>query len=361
MRPWKTVAGAAAGATAASVAAGVAAGVAAERYAVNRLRGRLDPKAIAGFDESHGRSLTVVADDGVPLHVEVDGTEGSGADNLTLVFCHGWTLELASWCYQRRELGDIGRMVFWDQRGHGRSGRGSRDGVTIDRLGEDLRAVLDAVAPAGRLLLAGHSMGGMTIMALAESYPVLFRDRVTGVALIGTAARGLGELVPGVYGAAMRRATPGVLHALGSARKPVERARAMGRLVSHVATHRFGFGDTRVSPEMVAFLDRMISSTSIDVIADFYPALLEHDKLAALRRLPGLPAVVVAGTRDLLIPADAARVIVDALPEAEYVEADGAGHLVMLERPGLVNGAIRSLARRVSPRVAATAGGEPWS
>ena len=49
------------------------------------------------------------------------------------------------------------------------------------------------MAPDGPLVLVGHSMGGMTIMALAEQRPELFADRVRGVALIGTSAGEVGR------------------------------------------------------------------------------------------------------------------------------------------------------------------------
>ena len=41
-------------------------------------------------------------------------------------------------------------------------------------------------------MLVGHSMGGMTIMALAEQRPELFAERVAGVALISTSAGEVG-------------------------------------------------------------------------------------------------------------------------------------------------------------------------
>ena len=75
-------------------------------------------------------------------------------------------------------------MVFWDQRSHGRSGRSDLTHATIDQLGDDLLAVLEATTAPGRpVVLVGHSMGGMTIMALADRHPELFGDRVVGVAL----------------------------------------------------------------------------------------------------------------------------------------------------------------------------------
>ena len=135
-------------------------------------------------------SRTVTTDDGVPLHVEVDG--GPDAP-LTVVFSHGFTARLVEWDLQRAALRDRARLVLWDQRGHGRSGWTKLTTATIDRTGRDLGEVLDATTPSGPVVLAGHSMGGMSILALARQRPELFGDRVVGVFLLATSAGGLVE------------------------------------------------------------------------------------------------------------------------------------------------------------------------
>ena len=72
-------------------------------------------------------------------------------------------------------------MVFYDQPGHGRSGSWSPASTTCPRSARRSRAVIDETVPDGPIVLVGHSMGGMTIMAFAEQYPELFGDRVAGV------------------------------------------------------------------------------------------------------------------------------------------------------------------------------------
>ena len=174
------------------VVAGAAVGLAAERYAVGRSFRGDDPEADEPFGEIRGTVVPVTATDGVALHVEVDGPKPSArkAPPVTVVFCHGLALNQDRWHYQRRDLADLAedgtRLVFWDQRGHGRSDRGTAEHATIDQLGRDLRSVLTATAPKGPVVLVGHSMGGMTIMALADQEPELFGDRVIAVALIST-------------------------------------------------------------------------------------------------------------------------------------------------------------------------------
>src|SRR5689334_23742420 len=49
-----------------------------------------------------------------------------------------------------------------------RSGRSSKENATIDQLGHDLHRVLQELVPDGPVVLVGHSMGGMTVMAFAE-------------------------------------------------------------------------------------------------------------------------------------------------------------------------------------------------
>src|SRR5271170_6691174 len=189
MASWRRITGIAGLAVGAAVAAGAGAVLAAEKVAIGRLRLQPDPEADEPFGQLRGRAAAVVADDGVPLHVEVNGPD---AAPVTVIFCHGYTLSQDVWHYQRRDLAAAARLVFWDQRGHGRSGQCSRESCTISQLGADLYAVLTAVAPGpAPVVLVGHSMGGMTIMALARQHPELFGTKVIGAALISTVAGGV--------------------------------------------------------------------------------------------------------------------------------------------------------------------------
>ncbi len=135
----------------------------------------------------------VATPDGALLHATVDGDPDAP---VTVVLAHGWTLSQAAWDDVAELLApDVAagglRLVRYDQRGHGRSTWGDVDPVSIDLLGEDLVAVLAELAPSGPVVLGGHSMGGMTIMALAAAHPELIGERVRGVALVDTSA---GEL-----------------------------------------------------------------------------------------------------------------------------------------------------------------------
>jgi pimeloyl-ACP methyl ester carboxylesterase len=334
-----------AAAVAGVVAAGTAAGVAVERRAVGRARSAPDPFADEPFGSLHSAGRTVRADDGVALHVEVDGAANG---DVTVVFVHGFTLSMDCWHFQRRELADVGRLVFYDQRSHGASGRSAREHATIDQLGRDLLTVIDDVAPDGPVVLVGHSMGGMTILALADQHPELFGDRITGVALVGTAAGAFAETIfgiPGVVGRVLRPVAPGVVRAMNHRATMLEQGRKAGSDLAFVLTRKLSYGPG-APPSLVAFMERMVAGTSVEVMTEFFDTFLSHDKLEALGVLRDVPTLVLCGDGDMLTPPRNSHVMAEALPDAEFLLVPGAGHMVILERPAVVNGALRRLLAR---------------
>ena len=332
------------------VATGAAVGLVAERYLVGRARLRPDPdQGEPFFALPADRVRTVLADDGVALHVEEVGPADAP---LTVVFCHGYTQQLAVWHFQRQALsGGPQRLVFWDHRSHGRSGRSAPERATIDQLGHDLAAVLQACAPDGPVVLVGHSMGGMTIMALADQHPELFGGQVVGGALMSTSAGKLSQVTFGLPAAitpVTRRALPFVTRGMRRRPQRFELTRRLGTDLAYVVAKRMAFGTGDVSPSVVEFVEKMTAQCPVDVIAEFYDTFTSHDKLAALDVLRGLPVVVIVGSRDLLTPETHSRAMADALPDAELVVVDGAGHMVQLEQPAQVTAQLRRLLDRVA-------------
>ncbi|MFJ9565328.1 alpha/beta fold hydrolase [Streptomyces fuscichromogenes] len=369
---WRKVTGVA-GAAIGVLAAGAAAGVAVERMTVGRgmrRKARLALDSAGPYGTLRGTPGKAYADDGTELYYEVDEVEpdlgpavsprrrrlfGRKAPApVTVVFSHGYCLNQDSWHFQRAALRGVVRTVHWDQRSHGRSGRGVAQheggvGLTIDQLGRDLKAVLDAAVPEGPIVLVGHSMGGMTVMALAAQYPELIRGRVVATAFVGTSSGRLGEVnfglpVAGVN--AVRRVLPGVLKALGTQAALVEKGRRVTADLFAGIIKRYSFASKDVDPAVERFAERMIESTPIDVVAEFYPAFTDHDKTAALAYFQNLPVLVLAGVQDLVTPSEHSEVIADLLPDAELVLVPDAGHLVMLEHPEVVTDRLADLLTR---------------
>ncbi|MFJ7061238.1 alpha/beta fold hydrolase [Streptomyces griseobrunneus] len=375
-----------AGAAIGVLAAGAAAGVAVERLTVGRgmrKKARLALDATGPYGSLRGTPGRALADDGTELYYEVDEVEpaqaadGAGSDGprrrrlfgrkapapVTVVFSHGYCLGQDSWHFQRAALRGLVRAVYWDQRSHGRSerGRAQADGVPvgIDQLGRDLKAVIDAAAPEGRIVLVGHSMGGMTMMALADQYPALIRDRVAAVAFVGTSGGKLGEVnfglpVAGVN--AVRRVLPGVLRALGSQAELVEKGRRATADLFAGLIKRYSFSSRDVDPAVARFAERLIESTPIDVVAEFYPAFTEHDKSGALPAFRDVPVLILAGEKDLVTPSSHSEAIADVLPDAELILVPDAGHLVMLEHPETVTDRLADLLVRSGAVAAANVG-----
>ena len=342
--------GAAAGAVGLA-AAGAAFGIRRQSRAIGRRRGDGTP-----FGSLHSRPVTVVADDGVPLHVEVDELDPDlrqPASRLTVVFCHGYALNLDCWHFQRAAYRGLVRSVYYDQRSHGRSGRAPEDHATIDQLGSDLETILEHVVPDGPVVLVGHSLGGMTIVALAEQHPELFGDRVVGVGLISTTAGGLDPgriLLPMLPAKLGGQLTSRTVRTLARGHRTVDGARRAGRSVARVITDLFAFGD-EVPAAYVDFVDAMLSDTPFEVVAEFFPSFKGLDKFHAVEVLGRVPTTVICGTADRLTSIGHSRKLHDEIPGSVLLECERAGHMVILERHGQVNAALDQLLSAAAERV----------
>ncbi|MXG89370.1 alpha/beta fold hydrolase [Nocardioides flavescens] len=342
--------GAAAGATGLAAGAAVV-GVRRQRRAISGRPGDSTP-----FGSLRAEPLTVVADDGVPLHVEVDEPDrAQQPGDLTVVFCHGYALDLDCWHFQRAALRGRVRTVFWDQRSHGRSGRTDSEHATIDQLGRDLLAVLDAVVPEGPVVLVGHSMGGMTIIAFTEQHPELVGERIVGVGLLSTTAGGLDPsrvllpLVPARLGGEL---TGRAIRALARGHRVVDGVRRAGRSVAMVATDLFAFGDD-VPAGYVEFVDEMLSATSFETVAAFFPSFESLDKFDAVEVLSRVPTTIICGTDDRLTSIGHSRKLHARIHGSELLECEGAGHMVLLERHADVDAALEALLDAARERVVA--------
>jgi pimeloyl-ACP methyl ester carboxylesterase len=283
------------------------------------------------------------------LYAEVDEPASPRRGNPTLVFVHGFGLTLDGWHFQRLALRDDYRMVFYDHRSHGRSGRAAAQTCSIDQLGADLKRVIDELAPTGRVVLVGHSMGGMTVLALAHLDADWFHRRVAGVVLVSTCADGMGEVTFGLprgLARVLNDASPSVLRGLARAPKLVERGRRIGSGYAFAITRRLAFGGP-VPQELVDFTDEMLSSTPVDVLASFYPEFARLDKAHVLVADAWPPTTIICGDRDLLTPVRLSRRMAQAVASSRLVEIADAGHLLMLEKPEIVNDEIALLVKEI--------------
>ncbi|MEU4446548.1 alpha/beta hydrolase [Actinosynnema sp. NPDC050801] len=277
-----------------------------------------------------------VTSDGTALHVVDSGPSDAGS---TTVLLHGWTLDHTSW--DAVAAGLPGRVLRYDHRGHGGSAPAPVGTATIARCADDLAELIADRVPTGRIVLAGHSMGGMTIMALAEQHPSLL-DRVAGVVLVATSS---GELagstlgLPGAFGRAFVLGERAVNRRIARLRR-AELLKRTG--VARPGLRWLLFGK-RPSWRHVAMTAAMVGRCHPVSMVGFRDSLDSHDRRKALAGLAGIPTVVLAGADDRLTPLRHARVLADELPHAELVIHLGAGHMLPLERADEVTTHIRAV------------------
>jgi pimeloyl-ACP methyl ester carboxylesterase len=319
------------------------------RRRAGKTRGGPLPPAPAG-------STTVVARDETRLHAQVGGAPES---DLTVVFVHGFLARTIEFDMQWIALGQRARLVRYDHRSHGRSERSRRRFVDIDLLADDLVRVVEQLAPRGRLVLVGHSLGGMTILALARRATELFEDRVAGVALIGTRA---GHFVPGhpvenTMRWLARHWLLAPLLALARLLAPiVEPFRPRRTSVLRAAIRRFLFGPADADPATVAMVQQMLEEPKLSVLAGFGPSLLRHDARPGLATLANVPVTVIAADSDHLAWPEHARAIAAGIgPHVELVLLPGVGHALNQTRPVEVNAALDRLLDRASPKTRSAA------
>ena len=320
-------------ALAALVGGAYAAQTVRDRRAIHR-----DPAYALLSDPPRGAAVEVTAGDGTPLHAEIFGRD----DAPTVVLVHGWTCALRFWAYQLRDLAADHRVVAYDLRGHGRSGRPADPDYRIETFADDLGAVLDACVPAGeRAVVAGHSLGAMTIAAYAGRHPEEVSRRIAAAALLNT---GLGDLISESMvlrtPARFSSATQVIGRAALSASAPLPPA---GFPLGHRAVKYIALSPG-ASPATVDFCERMVLECPRDARAGSGGTLTRIALLDALAHLT-VPTLVVAGAQDRLTPPVHSERMVAALPQvAEHVVLDGVGHMGPLEAPGEVTRRLRGLA-----------------
>lgn len=282
--------------------------------------------------------------DGLQLSVLTYGPDDAP---LTVFLAHCWTLNQQGWHYQVRDLlrefGHRIRIVTWDHRGHGDSDPVRRADATIENLARDWADLIDHLAPTGPLVLAGHSIGGMTLMQLAHLRPELF-ERVVGTAFVSTSSGQLETVTLGLPegGRALRAQIPRML-ALRS-RTLSRRARRRAPIVERLLMRRLLFGRPLRLADAALAVDGLISSPAHTVVG-FYKDLLVHERAHALEVLGGIPTHVLVGTRDVLTPPSHARRIADHVRGAVLTVVPDAGHMLPLERDELVSGVLIRLIR----------------
>jgi pimeloyl-ACP methyl ester carboxylesterase len=301
-------------------------------------------------DPEGGESSEVVSADGTRLHVKTFGPEDAPA----IVLVHGWTCSIKFWRLQLHELTRDHRVIAFDLRGHGESGSPEGDDWSPDALADDLEAVLRACLPEGRkAVIAGHSLGAMTIVAWAGRHPDSVQRSAAAVALLNT---GIGDLISEALVVRTPTALGWAQEAIGvvllglAAPLPPRPDPITHRAVRYIALA------PSASPAAVRHTEEMVLGVRPRVRALFGREMSRLDLRDRVEHLT-VPTLVMAGEADRLTPPVHARDLAGSLPDCTgMVELEGTGHMGPVERAAEVNDALRDLAGRhaaVTPDVMA--------
>ncbi|RDI31883.1 alpha/beta fold hydrolase [Lentzea flaviverrucosa] len=271
-----------------------------------------------------------------------DGTElnvlraGDPDSPVTVVLAHGYALDHRTWHKVVEQLSPEFQVIAYDHRGHGGSGGASKETATIDQLGEDLGELIERAVPQGHVVIAGHSMGGMAALAMAERRPRLFRQRVLGNVFVSTAASGMSETSlawPKAVGKLVRELERAFGPIVRAVREKIEPAKTAG-------LRWWLFGD-EPSDEDVELTADVVWGHWPETIALFRPTVDRYDREAGLMVAKEKAVVAVVGDEDRLVPeSDAVKF------GGTSVILSDAGHMLPLERPAELANLIREVAAK---------------
>jgi pimeloyl-ACP methyl ester carboxylesterase len=329
----------------AGAATAVGAAIAAGKLIARRERRGPDLEAGERFDELPAEEVApVVSDDGTLIHVRTAGDP----DRPALLFAHGFSVDMTTWHYQWKELSKEYRVVLFDQRGHGRSGDAIGGDHTLQAMGRDMKAVMDAAVPEDRpVVVLGHSMGGMVILGLAETHPELFGDRVVGAVFADTAAAELVRGAAGAIGTRLVALAPTLGRRFGEriGRSDRLRARATKSDLAYLVARLSNFGPG-ASPSMVEYVVDLSMRAPIEVWTEGIAALIEMDLRHAIQHVR-CPALVIVGDLDHLTPPASATKLKNELPDGRLVVLEGTGHMAPMERHEQFNDVVRGFLAEV--------------
>jgi pimeloyl-ACP methyl ester carboxylesterase len=247
-------------------------------------------------------------------------TDGPAAAPVTVVLAHGWCATASIWHDYARHLAARGiRVIRYDQRGHGASLTGTSPAST-PLLADDLAAVLRHTRRRSRVVVAGHSMGGMGVLQLAAHHPAVAAN-LSGVLLVATSS--------------------GQMNLTGAQHPPLDRL--VGRARNSIAALCLRL------PGATQTVRDLLSPTSdprppIDVAADWYRAVTEHYiEPGSLASLAAVPVHVMAGEHDRLVPAVHALRLAAQLPHAQLHVIPGGRHGLPSEQPAQVRAVLEKL------------------
>lgn len=243
---------------------------------------------------------------------------GDDGEGMAVVLIHGFPLQRAIWAPQVEALKTRFRVITPDLRGFGESAV-TLGPYTMEMLAADVHALLQRLGVRSAVI-GGHSMGGYVTLAFARQYPEMIR----GLVLVNTRAS-----ADNAEGRARRQAAATTARQQGALAVADD---MLPKLLAPVTLQQ--------QPRLAAQVRQIMAGAAVESLANAQLGMAgRRDSQDVLEGLY-LPALVIAGAEDRLIPLTESEAMARAVPGARLVVLENAGHLACLEAPAAFNGAL---------------------
>jgi len=222
-------------------------------------------------------------------------------EEKTIFFIHGAGGNGSYWTKQLAGIGSSFRVIAPDLPGHGKSGGASCDSIKAYQ--EFIKKIASKLSDS-RFYLVGHSMGGAVALDFSLHHP----EMLAGVVLMATGAK---------------------FSAVNAILEMLKNRRYNHELVALV------YSQNALS-QFRELAIREINSVSPVVWFRDFSACKHFDVTSRLAEIQ-LPALIITGSADLLTPLKQGRLLECGLPNAKLLKIEGAGHMLMLEEPEIIN------------------------
>ena len=249
----------------------------------------------------------------------VTGRQGMQEGLKTLVFVHGSGGTRLHWNYQRHYFEQFCNVVVADLPGHGQASTVGEK--SVEAYANHLLNLIQAL-PGNMYCLVGHSLGG----AIVQEFALLHPQYVEALILVGTGAR--------------LRVLPAILEGIP------ERFEETVSLINGYAFSQ------KAPPELIQQGVEAMLKARRDVLHGDFSACDRFDIMDRVGDIRA-PSLVICGGDDRLTPPKYAQFLADKITDARVEIIDGAGHMVMIEKPEEFNRRVMDFLRTLSERTRA--------
>lgn len=271
----------------------------------------------------------------VSLWFEVQGTRYTiGADGLeerpTVVLLHGGPgMDTGAVREQAESIAEFAQVVYFDQRGNGRSDRSTEDRWTLDQWADDVRGFCDRLG-IERPIVIGGSFGGMVAQVYAGRHP----EHPAAVALMCTSMR----TDPAAMIDAFHRVGGDGVAAVAEA----DLTNPSQETAEAFLEHCLPYYSTRpdVDAYLAALMRRVVRTPDTEVV--FTRAMKTMDLGPYVEQIR-CPVLVLGGNEDPIMPRHLMDELADTLGDRlwRYMQFDDCAHMLWRDRPEAVASHLR--------------------